>query len=213
MLEQSLNSGYFAMHEELPFRIIFVVLYVMGFFMRGYVTSGLKKNCQRILPKAGNMRNSSRFRIVFQRSMFFLWIFIVVSYAWYPSWMNVLKLPFPLWLRYGGAGAGFMAFVLLIATMKSLGRYWSPLPQLMEGHELITSGPYRFVRHPMYAAMMVLFVSFALVTANVLVTISSLLAILLTLKWCNKEERMLMDHFGDEYREYMKHSGRFFPRP
>jgi protein-S-isoprenylcysteine O-methyltransferase Ste14 len=201
------------MSEELPFRIIFVSMYVAGFLMRGFFTRRLTRTDERIVPDKMVDRYSSRFRVVFQGVMFFLWIFIVVSYAWYPFWMKGLGLALPHWLRYGGAFAGFAAFVLLMWTMKALGRYWSPLPRLREGHELITSGPYRFVRHPMYSAMIVLFLSFALVTANVPVILSSFLGIIFTIIWGLKEERMLIDYFGEEYREFMRHTTAFFPLP
>lgn len=111
------------------------------------------------------------------------WIAVVVSYAWCPSWMEVLHLHFPAWLRYSGARAVVAAFSLLVLTMSARLVLWSPLPRLGEGYKLVTDGPYRFVRHPMYSAMTLLFVAFALVTANMAVTVSSLIAIVLTFKW------------------------------
>lgn len=200
------------MHQELPFRIIFVGIYVIGFILRWYSAANLKKAGEKLLPDKQNMRHSSRFRIVFQGTMSLVWIGIVVSYAWYPAWMAALKFPLPLWLRYSGVLLGFVSFPLLLATFHALGRYWTPLPQIREKHELVTSGPYRFIRHPMYSTMIMLFIAFPLISANILVALSSLAAIAATIGWAMKEEKMLTGYFGNEYREYMKQAGAFLPR-
>lgn len=199
------------MQDELPFRVLFIGMYVAGFGMRGYFSARLKQQGERLLPGAGEGRRSGGFRLLFQGAMFFFWLFIVFSYAWYPSWMERFHLPLPHWLRYAGAAAGFFAFPFLIYTLRTLGRFWSPLPGLREGHQLVSHGPYRFVRHPMYSAMMVLFLSFSLTTANLPVTVLSVLAIILTLRWGLKEEAMMIGHFGQEYEEYMKRTGAFLP--
>jgi len=200
------------MHDELPFRVLFVGMYVAGFGMRVYFAAQLKRQGERVLPRAEERPRAGGFRPLFQGAMFFIWLFIVFSYAWYPSWMDFFHLPFPLWLRYAGASAGFLVFPFLVYTLWVLGRYWSPLPVLRDDHHLVSSGPYRFVRHPMYAAMMVLFLSFALTTANLPVTVSSILAIILTVRWGRQEEEMMVHHFGQEYEEYMKRTGAFLPR-
>ncbi|ABL64253.1 Isoprenylcysteine carboxyl methyltransferase [Chlorobium phaeobacteroides DSM 266] len=202
-----------AMHDELPFRIIFAGIYVAGFLMRGLFIQRMKPQEKPIIPEAGNAGEISRFRVIFQKVMFFLWIAIVASYTWYPPWVEALHFPFPTWLRYGGAIAAAVSFLFLFLTMKTLGRYWSPLPRLMEGHKLVITGPYRFIRHPMYTAMMLLFIAFILITANAAVTVFSLIATVLTVKWALNEEKMLIGFFGDEYRAYMTRTGAFLPAP
>lgn len=202
-----------AMHDELPFRIIFAGIYVAGFLMRGLFVQRLKPQGEPIMPETGDPGEISRFRVVFQKVMFFLWIAIVASYTWYPPWVEALHFTFPIWFRYGGVIAGAVSFLFLFLTMKALGRYWSPLPRMMEGHKLVTSGPYRFIRHPMYTAMMVLFMAFILITANAAVTLFSLIAMVLTVKWALKEEKMLIGFFGDEYRAYVNRTGAFLPAP
>jgi protein-S-isoprenylcysteine O-methyltransferase Ste14 len=200
------------MHDELPFRVLFVGMYVAGFGLRGYFASHLKRQGERVFPVAAERNRSGRFRLMFQGVMFFLWLIIVFSYALYPSWMERFHLPIPIWLRYTGAAAGFFAFPFLVYTYRTLGRYWSPLPGLRENHQLVTSGPYRFVRHPMYTTMIVLFLSFSLTTANLPVTVSSILAIILTIRWGLKEEGLMIGRFGREYEEYIKRTGAFLPR-
>ena len=85
-----------------------------------------------------------------------------------------------------------------------LGKYWSVTLELRENHQLITQGVYRYVRHPMYAALFLYAIGQALVLPNWVVGPSYLVAfgILFTLR-IGAEERMMLETFGDEYAAYM----------
>jgi protein-S-isoprenylcysteine O-methyltransferase Ste14 len=94
-----------------------------------------------------------------------------------------------------------------------LGRNWSPSLQLLEGHELVTEGVYRSVRHPMYASMWLWGVAQALLLQNWIAGWASLVSFLpLYLLRVPREERMMLDEFGEEYRAYMNRTGRVVPR-
>jgi protein-S-isoprenylcysteine O-methyltransferase Ste14 len=95
---------------------------------------------------------------------------------------------------------------------RTLGDNWSPVLEIRKEHTLITSGPYRKVRHPMYSDMILWLVSFALVTANwfYAITISTGLAILFSVR-IPDEERLMLECFGERYRAYMKRTKRLIP--
>jgi protein-S-isoprenylcysteine O-methyltransferase Ste14 len=84
--------------------------------------------------------------------------------------------------------------------------------EIRSEHTLITGGPYRHVRHPMYSDMMLWLVSFVLITANwfYAITISTGLAILFTVR-IPDEERMMIERFGEQYKAYMKQTKRLVP--
>jgi protein-S-isoprenylcysteine O-methyltransferase Ste14 len=92
---------------------------------------------------------------------------------------------------------------------------WShaALPPSARGQRLCTTGPYRYVRHPLYAGLLYLVsLGLALFLNN---CVFLLWAVLLHPLWhqvIRYEERLMVDLFGDEYREYQKRTGRFFPR-
>jgi len=94
-----------------------------------------------------------------------------------------------------------------------LGRNWSPSLQLREGHELVTGGVYRSIRHPMYASMWLWGVAQALLLQNWIAGWAGLVSFVpLYLLRVPREERMMLDEFGEEYRSYMNRTGCIIPR-
>lgn len=94
-----------------------------------------------------------------------------------------------------------------------LGRNWSPVPRIREGQSLVTAGVYRHIRHPMYAAHWLQALAQALLLENWLAGPLVLAFFLpIYLMRVGREEQMMLDHFGDQYRQYMDRTGRAVPR-
>jgi protein-S-isoprenylcysteine O-methyltransferase Ste14 len=90
-----------------------------------------------------------------------------------------------------------------LAAISVLGKHWSPSARIIEGHELVTEGPYRIVRHPIYAAMLGLMIATALVISKPwALCVGIILYIFGTALRIRTEERLLLDHFGKRYEEY-----------
>jgi len=79
-------------------------------------------------------------------------------------------------------------------------------------HTLVTSGPYRWVRNPLYASYFVIVTGVTLLMANYFPVVAGAAVLTLVVIRTRREEEKLTDRFGDEYREYMKQVGRFLPR-
>jgi len=96
-----------------------------------------------------------------------------------------------------------LSAAMIIDAMRRLGKQWSPSARLIEGHELITSGSYRIVRHPIYSGMLGLLVATggAFSTPWILL-IAVVVYIAGTLIRTRIEERLLLEHFGAAYEEY-----------
>lgn len=101
---------------------------------------------------------------------------------------------------------------LFYRSHADLGIYWSATLQIRESHQLITSGVYARIRHPMYTAMIVQGIGQALFLPNWIAGPAWLVTFgMLYLIRVGHEERMMLDRFGMEYETYMKHTGRLVP--
>ena len=129
-----------------------------------------------------------------------------------PQWMAWSKIGLPEWVRVLGIGVAIVNDVLLYWLFSSIGSGISPTSATRKEHTLSTSGPYRWVRHPLYTVGAILFISFGMMADNWFIAALGILAFIAMAKRTPQEEANLVEKFGDEYREYMKRTGRFFPK-
>lgn len=129
-----------------------------------------------------------------------------------PQWMVWAKIGLPEWVRWLGVGLGIASDGLLYWLFSSIGDGISPASATRKEHKLSTSGPYRWVRHPLYTVGTSLFISFGLIADNWFIALLGILAFIVMAIRTPKEEANLIAKFGDEYREYMKNTGRFLPK-
>lgn len=137
---------------------------------------------------------------------------VLVVYALNPPWLRVFSIPLPDWLRWAGFGLGLVGLGLWTWTQAVLGKEYSPQLQLRRQHRLVTSGPYAWMRHPMYTAMFGVGIALALLTANWCFVLFAVAMIAGFVIRAPREERMMLETFGEEYQVYMQRTGRFFPK-
>lgn len=135
------------------------------------------------------------------------------AYLANPRWMSWASIDLPAPLRWSGAGVAAVCLPMLRWTFRSLGKNVTPTVVTRERHELVTSGPYRWVRHPLYSVGTLFFGSFALLAANWFIALADLATLAVLISRLPREEEKLIEHFGDDYMEYMKRTGRLLPRP
>lgn len=128
-----------------------------------------------------------------------------------PDWLAWSNLDFPVWLRWAGIGVGMVAVMMGYFVHRTLGNSFTPTLQTTKGHILITEGIYSRIRHPMYTTFFLLFASSFLMTANWMIVLLSLIYSLILINRVHVEEKMLLETFGDQYRNYMQKTGRFLP--
>jgi len=93
-----------------------------------------------------------------------------------------------------------------------LDKNFSPDLQLADQHTLVTSGPYAFVRHPMYTALLLTGIGFFLLSANAVIGLVSIPGMLLaTLLRLPQEETMMIEAFGTDYERYRRRTGVLLP--
>lgn len=198
--------------SETLFRWAFWLLMAAVLLMRGYFSYQVKRSGERLLPDRAAVEREGRGTFVARVVLFFALVALLVAYAFHPAWMSRLEFALPAWLRWVGFGLGLASLLFWAWTQSELGRHWSAQLQLREGHHLVTTGPYAHVRHPLYTGMMGWAVGLALVTANWAFVVLAVLTLWGMVTRAPREEQMMLDQFGDEYRQYIARTGRFLPR-
>jgi protein-S-isoprenylcysteine O-methyltransferase Ste14 len=129
------------------------------------------------------------------------------------SWLDLADFRLPTWAGWVGVAIFAGALGLFWRAYADLGRNWSPTLQVKEEHTLVTHGVYRTIRHPVYAAMWLWGIAQPLLLQNWIAGFSQLVTFLpLYVRRIPLEERMMVENFGDGYREYMARTGRVIPR-
>lgn len=128
---------------------------------------------------------------------------------------------FPRWATYepqlplelAGAVVYACGLWLFRASHKHLGPSWSISLEVREHHRLVTQGVYRVIRHPMYSAFWLMAFGQLLLLNNVVAGPAGLAGFgLLYILRVKEEERMMLETFGEEYREYIEQTPRIIPR-
>jgi protein-S-isoprenylcysteine O-methyltransferase Ste14 len=136
----------------------------------------------------------------------------LVMYAINSPWLVMLQVPLPDWLRWFGIVLGAASLALYAWSRDTLGKEWSSPLQVRKNHHLVTTGPYGWVRHPIYLSLIVFMSGIALITANWFLVLFLVVSIIDLGLRIPKEEQMMIDVFGDEYETYMQRTGRLLPR-
>jgi protein-S-isoprenylcysteine O-methyltransferase Ste14 len=136
----------------------------------------------------------------------------VVVYTANPYWMAWASLNLPPWVRWAGVALGVLVVPSVHWVLANLGTNVSETVLTKHEHRLVTVGPYRWVRHPLYTVGVTLFVSIGLMAANwfiVLWAVAALIAVRLVV--IPQEEAHLEATFGEYYRRYRSATGSLLP--
>ena len=194
------------MNTETPFRLAtFLILATVL-----TISISFRARAER---EGGRLKtNEGQMLVVVLRLLGLLIVLPLFGYLINPEWVAWARFPLPVWLRWLAAAVALAIIPIVYWIFVSLGNNVSPTQVTRQGHQLVTHGPYRWVRHPLYSIGMVMAVALVLLTG--LWWFGVALSLPLTILWFRTpiEEARLIETFGDEYREYMKRTGRFFPR-
>lgn len=119
----------------------------------------------------------------------------------------------PYWLTVAAAILQVPALFLFWRSHADLGRNWSPGLEVREDHSLVTRGVYNYMRHPMYAALWLLAITQPLLMQN-WISGAFVVAVYIIFWFLRipKEEAMMLEEFGDDYKAYQETTGRLWPK-
>lgn len=188
-------------------RIIGLVLVISVFGISGYFRRKADKEDKPVDTSAENqwvLRIRNIGALVFYLSM--------LTYLIYPPLIAWAALPWPGWLRWAGLGLMAMLLPFLFWMFSSLGKNITPTVKTRTEHQLIVSGPYRYIRHPLYTFGFLFFLGVCLLAGNMLMIAGAVVGIIGLALRTRLEEELLLQRFGDQYKEYMIRTGRYFPK-
>lgn len=139
--------------------------------------------------------------------------FALLAYPIRPDWLAWSRLDLPGWLRMSGIVMGAALIPALVWMFRSIGNNISETVLTRDEHKLVTHGPYRWVRHPLYTLGSLLILSLGLISASgFILAFAVVIPAGMALVVVPQEEAHLVGAFGDEYRSYMTRTGRFVPK-
>ena len=190
--------------QEIIWKIIFVIMWVCTGLIRMPHNSKYKKT-----EKIKSQKTSREKFLVFLAA---IGMMIVPMIYVFTPWLNSLNMGLPDWARWVGIiGFGF-GLILFWWVHKTLGKNWSPILEIRKNHKLITNGPYKYIRHPMYTQIWIWVICQWLILSNWVVGLVGILTwtILYVIR-IPEEEKMMVEEFGQEYEDYMRKTQKIIP--
>jgi protein-S-isoprenylcysteine O-methyltransferase Ste14 len=195
------------------FRIAFLVLLVALFSLRFYFMIKVRRTGERLMPDKQAVRREGGPAVFIIRGVIFAFLVVfLVMYTINMKWIDIYAFTLPTWLRWTGFGLGLLSVAFWTWTQIHLDTQWSAQLQLRKEHRLITSGPYARIRHPLYSAMFSWGIALALLNANWIFVALAILMIAGILVHIPREEKLMLEAFGDEYQAYIRRTGKYFPK-
>lgn len=195
------------MNGEAPYRVVLILIAVVQNGLAGY-----------------SLRNAGAISSIFQRRSEGVWLSLgigasflafcgaMIVYLVNPAWMTWSGLPFAPAARWSGLAPLMCGSALIVWGTRHLAENFTMSVETKSSHKLITTGPYRWVRHPLYSGLLIEALGVSLFVANWFVAGSAAATWALLAVRTRIEEDNLVEKFGGEYREYQARAGMFIPR-
>ena len=195
------------MDQESLFRVFFVIVMVGNIGVSAYFRRRARQTEE--ISRGLETKGLQVARVVFTLPL----LIAILSYASYPraiAWAAVPIGPEGRWL---GVGLGLALMPWMVSVFRAIGSNVSETVLLKKSHQLVTAGPYRWVRHPIYTTGILMIVAIGLISANSIFLVIAVLAYLLFLIGIvPREEAALIERFGGDYESYRKTTGALLPR-
>ncbi|NHK30495.1 MAG: isoprenylcysteine carboxylmethyltransferase family protein [Asgard group archaeon] len=194
------------MTNEIVFKVILIGLYSIFTIIRITFSRFSRKNTEVDIKE-------SKFRLTFLQFYIASTVIIFFLYIFFDQWFSWGQIQnYPEFISWIGFGLGLLSLGMFTWIHIFLNKNFSYTLKIFENHKLITKGPYKFIRHPMYTAFLIFHSSIFLITGNWFIGIIWIVGLLfIFLIRIRNEEKMLIETFGEVYREYIRTAGILFP--
>jgi len=195
------------MTPEIVFRILMFVAFIAMFAIRIYFQSKVLHEKREI-----NIQENKLSLVAGSIAA----LSTLVFGAEYIFFQGIFKfaylLEFPDWLRWLGVITLAAGITLLGLAHYHLGKSFNSLVVSKEDHQLVTSGPYRWIRHPIYTSYLMSYVAGGLLASNLVLTFVPVVFFgLMIINRIPREEAVMREEFGQDYIDLEKRTGRLLP--
>ena len=128
------------------------------------------------------------------------------------GWLSKRFIPDLPAVNILGVALAFAGVAFAIWARRHLGSNWSGTITLKADHELIRTGPYRWIRHPIYTGMLIAVIGTALAFGELRGILSFLIILAAFYRKALREERFLTQEFGEKFATHLQNTGMFLPR-
>jgi protein-S-isoprenylcysteine O-methyltransferase Ste14 len=203
------------MPPELFFKLSFVLLFVSAVAIRVHYQRLAGTYSQGAAKHAGShLAHEAKPLLIIRPLLGLPWYGVVLCWFFAPQWVSWSFLRLPMWLRLGGLVLAGLGLLLLWRGHRALGKNFRPTLEASPEQDLVTFGPYKYVRHPLYLAFLLMLASTGLLASNWFIgTVSVLLIASITIVRIPAEERLLDQRFGERYRAYRRRTPALLPLP
>ena len=196
------------MDYEKLFRLLFIISTIFMFAIRIYYQRKIKSE------QSLTQERSSRLRLIPGAIAALVTIVFGLEYIFAPGTFEFAYLiEYPTWLRWMGALMLFIGIGLLWSAHHNLGLSFHSLVVQKEDQVLVESGPYKWIRHPIYTAYFLNYIGGGLLAGNWVLTFIPIICFgLMIYLRLGEEDAVMIEKFGDNYRHYMERTGKFLPK-
>jgi protein-S-isoprenylcysteine O-methyltransferase Ste14 len=194
--------------RDIVFRTLLALAFIAMMVIRVYYQSRVLRDKREVKLREGSLS------LVAGAMAALTSILFGSEYLFFPGFFSfAYVLRYPDWLRWLGALLLSAGIVLLGFSHHHLGKSFHSLVVWRENQVLVETGPYRWVRHPIYTAYLMNYVGGGLLAGNLILTLApvTMYAILVAIR-IGKEEGAMRETFGQAYTEYEDRTGRLCPR-
>jgi protein-S-isoprenylcysteine O-methyltransferase Ste14 len=193
--------------ENSIFRFLTGFILLLFIAHRGYYSNKLKPLGETISYKPDQLENP------LVNFLAVIALLITLVYLIKPAWLSWSVIGLPVWARWIGVAITLKGFGLLQWSQFTLGKNWSDEPVILEDQVLITSGPYRYIQHPIYTAFLMILGSSLLISDNWFLGLMwiGMVGIDIATR-IRTEEKLLESKFGDQFQVYRSQTGLLIPR-
>lgn len=189
---------------DIPFRATAAVLVVVALAISGTYRHRAARTGGEITADDGS------FRVLRLVGLLFAVALLAALLA--PRWVAWAAMPVPTPGRYAGALLSAVTLPVFVWIFRTLGDNVTPTSATRVDHALVTTGPYRWARHPLYTTATAFWAGICLLVANWMLAGLLAVGLLGVAVRTPLEEQRLADAFGEEYVAYRERTGRYVPR-